>query len=62
MTLTQRKQYSNVDLLKTCLCNLKNKKYLLDCGHHVTFGYYLGNDILIINGKEFKIICSQCAY
>ena len=62
MTLSQRMRYSNVELLKVYLNNLKNKKYRLDCGHHVTFGYFLGNNILIINGKEFRIICSQCAY
>jgi len=62
MTLSQRMRYYNVELLKVYLNNLKNKKYRLDCGHHVTFGYFLGNDILIINGKEFRIICSQCAY
>ena len=62
MTLSQRMRYSNVELLKAYLNNLKRRKYRLDCGHHVTFGYYLGNDILIFNGKEFRIICSQCAY
>jgi len=55
-------RYSNVEALKAYFNNLKTKKYRLDCGHHVTFGFFLGNDILIINGKEFRIICSQCAY
>lgn len=60
MTLSQKKQYSDVEQLKTYLDKLKNKKYRLDCGHHITFGHFLGNDIVIINGKELKIICSQC--
>ena len=62
MTLSQKRRYSNVELLKAYLNNLKTKKYRLDCGHHVTFGFFLGNDVVIINGKEFRIICSQCAY
>ena len=62
MTLSQRRRYTNVELLKVYLNNLKIQKYRLDCGHQVTFGYFLGNNILIINGKEFRIICSQCAY
>jgi PD-(D/E)XK nuclease superfamily protein len=31
-------------------------------GHYVTFAHSLGNDIIIYNGREFKIICSQCGY
>ena len=62
MTLSQKMRYSNVEELKAYLNNLKTKKYRLDRGRHVTFGYFLGNDILIRNGKEFRIICSQCAY
>ena len=31
-------------------------------GHHITFGHNFGNDIKIYNGKELKIICSQCGY
>ncbi|MFA6011920.1 MAG: hypothetical protein WC799_18150 [Desulfobacteraceae bacterium] len=41
---------------------LKLKKFKLDYGHHVTFGYFLGNDITIRNGKELTIICAQCGY
>jgi hypothetical protein len=37
-------------------------KYRLDCGHKVTLGHNLGNDIAIINGKELKIICTLCLY
>ena len=62
MTLTQRMRYANVEELRVYLNNLKTKKYRLDCGHHVTFGYYLGNDIMIQNGKDLRVICSHCAY
>jgi len=62
MTLSQKMRYANVELLKVYLDSLKNKKFRLDCGHHVTFGYFLGNNIMIINGKKLRIICSQCAY
>ncbi len=37
-------------------------KYVLDCGHHVTFNHNLGNNAMIINGKKLRIICSLCAY
>ena len=62
MTLTQKRKYSNVEELRVYLSNLKTKKYRLDCGHHVTFGYFLGNDIMVRNGKDLRVICSQCAY
>ena len=41
---------------------LKGQKFRLECGHHVSFGSNLGNDITVINGKEFKIICSLCGH
>ena len=62
MTLSQKKKYSNVEELKTFLDQLRGKKFLLECGHHITFGFHLGNDVTIINGKELKIICSQCGH
>ena len=62
MTLSQKMRYSNVELLKAYLNYLKKRKYRLDCGHYVKFGFFLGNDVLIINGKQFKVICSQCGY
>jgi len=39
---------------------LQGRKFKLDCGHCVTFGCYLGNDIVIVNGKTPDIICSLC--
>jgi hypothetical protein len=47
------------DILKRVL---EGRKFRLHCGHHVTFGTNLGNDVTIRNGKEYKIICSQCGY
>ncbi|MCK5229537.1 MAG: hypothetical protein KAR13_04685 [Desulfobulbaceae bacterium] len=62
MTRKQKDAYEDVIVLRTFLQTLKNRKFKLDCGHHVTFGYYLGNDVIIYNGKEIRIICSQCGY
>jgi len=63
MTNEQRLQYSEPELLKDILERvLKGKKFKLECGHYVTFGHNLGNNITIYNGKKFKITCSQCGY
>ena len=63
MTRKEKRKYSEPELLKDILERaLKNKRFLLSCGHHVSFGSHLGNNVMIINGKEFKIICSQCSY
>ena len=42
--------------------NLTGRKFRLDCGHHVTFGTNLGNDITIYNGKQLRVVCSLCGY
>jgi len=62
MTKEQKKIYEDTDKLRDLLKRLKGKKFRLDCGHHVTFGHPLGNDITIYNGNRFKVICSQCGY
>ena len=63
MTKEKEGLYEDSEHLKEILIKtLTGKKYLLDCGHHVTFGHHLGNDITIYNGRKFKIICSQCGY
>ena len=63
MTKEQEKEYQEPELLKEILIRtLRGMKFRLDCGHHITFGHFLGNDIIIYNGKEFKIVCSQCGY
>ena len=62
MTNQQKEVYEDTEALKQIIKNLKGRKFRLDCGHHVTFGYFIGNDITIFNGKTPKIICSQCSY
>jgi len=63
MTNEEKERYEGPELLRDILKrSLKGMKFRLDCGHYVTFGHYLGNDITIYNGKEFKIICSQCGH
>lgn len=63
MTKEQKTLYRSTDELRDILGQaLKGKKFRLDCGHHVSFFGFLGNDITIYNGKKLKIICSQCGY
>ena len=63
MTREQETKYEKPERLKEILSGaLAGKKFRLDCGHHITFNHNLGNDIKIYNGKELKIICSQCGY
>ena len=62
MTKQQKQTYQDTEALRQIIQALKGKKYRLDCGHHVTFGHFLGNDITIQNGKNPKIICSLCGH
>ena len=62
MTKEQEETYEDCQILREVFKELKCRKFRLDCGHHVTFGYFLGNDITVRNGKEPEIICSQCGY
>ena len=62
MTKKQRQLYQETEKLREILQQLKGKKFKLDCGHHVTFGHYLGNDITIRNGANPEITCSLCGY
>ncbi|MDY6990199.1 MAG: hypothetical protein SWQ30_19325 [Thermodesulfobacteriota bacterium] len=62
MTKKQKEAYEDTDALRETLSRLKGRRFKLDCGHHVTLGHFLGNDITIYNGKKLKIICSQCGY
>ena len=63
MTKEQERQYSGPESLKDILKRvLSGRKFMLDCGHHVTFGSNLGNDVTVINGREFKVICSLCGH
>ncbi|MFZ4438046.1 MAG: hypothetical protein ACOYOS_06425 [Syntrophales bacterium] len=62
MTKEKKAAYENTRALKMIIQTLKGRKFKLDCGHHVTFGYHLGNDITIYNGKDPEIICSLCGF
>ena len=63
MTKEEKARYGEPEQLGEILKRvLDGKKFRLHCGHHVTFGANLGNDITIRNGKKFKIICCQCGY
>lgn len=63
MTKEEKVRYVKPELLGEILKRvLAEKKFRLHCGHHVTFGTILGNDVTVRNGKKFKIICSQCGY
>ena len=55
-------QYEDVEVLRALLLDLRGRKFILDCGHHITLGYFLGNNLIIYNGKKPKIICTQCGY
>jgi len=62
MTKKQKQAYQDTEALRKIIQGLKGRKFILDCGCRVTFGYFLGNDVTIINGKSPKIICSMCGY
>jgi hypothetical protein len=63
MTKDAKEKYHEPELLRDILKRvLSGRKFRLDCGHHVTFGHNLGNDVTIRNGKRFEIICSLCGY
>ena len=63
MTKEQDRKYEEPEVLREILKRtLAGRKFTLDCGHHVTWNHYLGNDLTIYNGKELKILCSQCGY
>ena len=62
MTKQQKEAYQDTEALRKIIKSLKGRKFRLDCGHCVSFGHFLGNDITIRNGKEPVIICSACGY
>jgi len=62
MTKKQRQLYQEPEKLRDIIRQLKGMKFKLDCGCHVTFGHYLGNDITIRNGTNPQITCSLCGY
>ena len=62
MTKEKKAAYEDTEILKQIIATLKGRKFKLDCGHCVTFGYFLGNAITIYNGKHPTVICSQCGH
>ena len=63
MTRKQIQQYQEPEVLRDILQRvLAGKKFKLSCSHVVTFAEVLGNDVIILNGKKLKIICTQCGY
>jgi len=62
MTKAEKSAYQPAEKLKLLICSQFGKKFRLDCGHHVTLGHFLGNNIIILNGKNLRVICSQCGY
>lgn len=60
MTKIQRQRYQPVEELIKQLSCLAGQKFTLSCGHHVTFNQYLGSNIMIHNGKDLEIVCSDC--
>jgi hypothetical protein len=63
MSKEQKNRYDRPEELREILKRvLHDRKFLLECGHHVSLFHNLGNDITIINGREFKIICSLCGH
>ena len=62
MTREEKDKYQDTDTLRRILTQFEGLRFKLDCGHHVTFGHHLGNDITIYNGKRPTIICSQCGH
>ena len=59
MTRHQKREYQEPAGLHRLIKGIRGKKYILDC-EHVTFGYFLGNDIIIRNGKTPEIVCIEC--
>lgn len=53
-------KYESVEELRKIIESLKGRKFMLDCGHKITFGHFLGADIAVLNGKIPKIICTDC--
>ena len=63
MTREKEAAYEETEKLRRILAEeLQGKKFRLDCGHHVTFGHFLGSDVVLMNGKSCRIICTHCAY
>jgi hypothetical protein len=62
MTKEQKGECEDLELLRDILKRvLEDQKFMLNV-RYVAVGNSLGNTITIINGRGFKIICSQCGH
>lgn len=58
--MAKNKEYRPVEKLKEILfVKLEHEKFKLDCGHKVTLGEYLANNIVIQNDSR-RIECTDC--
>ena len=62
MTNKQKQQYRPTEELRELFESLSQEKFVLDCGHHVTFNQWLGNSVFVRNGKKLIFICAECGY
>lgn len=62
MTQQEVEKYQSIEKLREVFEALSGQKFTLDCGHHITFGYHLGNSLVVYNGKSPRIICTECGY
>jgi hypothetical protein len=63
MTKKEKERYQEPELLRDILQRtLAGRKFRLQCGHYVTWGTNLGNDVTIRNGKKLRVVCSLCSY
>ncbi|MDD2468202.1 MAG: hypothetical protein PHI97_29840 [Desulfobulbus sp.] len=61
-TESKTPDYQPVENLKQIFQQHCGEKFLLDCGHRVTLGHNLGNNIIILNGPSVRVICTLCGY
>ena len=62
MTQDEKAKYQSADALREIFMKIKGKKFRLDCGHHVTIGHNLTNNLIIYNNKKPTIIYTYCGY
>ncbi len=60
--IIKKSQYQPVERLKLIFEPHLGEKFLLDCGHRVTLGHCFGNNLIILNGKPLRVICTLCGY
>lgn len=58
----KKQEYESVEVLRDIIKSLDGRKFMLDCGHKVTFGHNFANNLIIDSDKDHKIICTLCGY